>query len=212
LASVLARSLRLALAALLGLAAPGIARAQDPAAAVVEELHAALLEAMRRADELGYEGRYRQLVPVIEKSYDLTFMARLAIGRAWRELGEAEQARWLQTFREFSFSTYAARFDGFSGEHFETEAVEDAPHGTKLVRTRLVRPDDEPVRLHYRLRREGDAWRIIDVYLNGTVSEVALRRSEFATVLEREGFEGLVSDLREKIESYARGEGPSEST
>lgn len=212
MASAPVRPLHVVCAALLLLAAPGAARAQDPAARVVEELHAALFDAMQHATELGYEGRYRRLVPVIERSYDLAFMARLALGRGWRGLDDAEQARWLKTFREFSFSTYAARFDGWSGERFETEGVEDAAHGTKLVKTRLLRPDDEPVRLHYRLRREGDAWRIIDVYLNGTVSEVALRRSEFATVLAREGFEGLLLDLLAKIESYERGEEPSEST
>jgi phospholipid transport system substrate-binding protein len=203
---------RSACAVLLLLALPAPAPADPaPAAGVVERLHAALLDAMRRADELGYEGRRELLAPVLAASFDFAFMSRLALGSEWRKLDEVQRQRWIATFQELSLATYAARFDGFSGESFATDATEPAARDTTLVKTRLVRADDEPVHLNYRLRQDGDAWRIIDIYLNGTVSEVALRRSEYAAVLERSGFEALVAELETKIGSYANGAMPASS-
>lgn len=203
----------LVICALLLLGAPASGTAEEEAAApVVESLHAALIDVMKRAEGLGYEGRREVLTPVVGRSFDFPFMARLTLGRGWRTLDEAEQARWVAAFEDFSLSTYAARFDGWSGQSFETLGVEEADHGTQLVKTRLLIPDDEAVQLNYRMRRNGDGWKIIDVYLNGTVSEVALRRSEFSSVFEREGFGALLARLQAKIESYAAGAVAAPST
>lgn len=209
----ISRAVRHAWAGLLLLALPLPALA-DPvqAQAVVERLHAALLDAMKRADELGYEGRRDALAPVLAESFDFPFMSRLALGSEWRKLDDARRERWTSTFRELSLATYAARFDGYEGESFVTDATEAAAHDTALVKTRLVRAKDEPVNLNYRLRLEGGSWRIIDIYLNGTVSEVAMRRSEYGAVLERSGFEALVAELETKIGSYANGAMPANST
>lgn len=199
-----------ALLALVALPAPAPAQ-PTPAAGVVERLHATLLDAMRRADELGYAGRRELIGPVLAATFDFEFMSRLALGGEWRKLDEPQRRRWVSTFQELSLATYAARFDGFTGESFATDATEPAARDTTLVKTRLVRTDDEPVHLNYRLRQDGDGWRIIDIYLNGTVSEVALRRSEYAAVLERSGFEALVAELETKIGSYANGAMPASS-
>jgi phospholipid transport system substrate-binding protein len=208
----LAFGLRSACAALLLVALPASAPAESaPAAGVVERLHAALLDAMQRAEALGYAGRRELLAPVLAASFDFEFMSRLALGSEWRKLDGVQRERWVSTFQELSLATYAARFDGFSGESFATDATEPAARDTALVKTRLVRTDDEPVHLNYRLRRDGESWRIIDIYLNGTVSEVALRRSEYSAVLARSGFEALVAELETKIGSYANGAMPASS-
>ena len=66
--------------------------------------------------------------------------------------------------------------------------------------TKIVVPDDEDVHLNYRLRQVDGEWRIIDIYLNGTISELALRRSEYSSVLKREGFEKLLTTLNDKVD------------
>jgi phospholipid transport system substrate-binding protein len=71
-----------------------------------------------------------------------------------------------------------------------------------LVRTRLVQPADENVELNYRLRQTPTGWKIVDIYLSGTVSELALRRAEYGSVLERDGFDKLVADLETKITDF----------
>lgn len=173
----------------------------------VEALHAELLEAMRRAEELGYAGREDLLRPVLRDVYDLDYMARKSVGRHWGKLSEAERQRFLGAFRQLTVANYAGRFSGWSGEAFETLQVERGVHDTLLVKTRLMRPDDEPVQLDYRLHRTDAGWQIIDVYLNGTISELAMRRSEYSAILRREGFASLLQALDEKIADLKQGRG-----
>jgi len=184
------------------------APAADPAALrePVEKLYAALLEVMKRAEELGFEGRYRVLEPVIGGSYDLPFMAELILGRQWRALSPDQQKLWLETFARLTVSTYADRFDGYAGERFEVGAVEAGTQGTSLVRTKIVKGDGDPVNLDYRMRlAAAGGWRIIDVFLNGTVSELALRRSEYGALMRRDGFDALIAAVREKIAAAEAG-------
>lgn len=203
-----ARNARLGLVLLALLLAPRAASAEtSEAVKVVETLHAALLDVMKQADSLGYEGRFDRLEPVLGRTFDLDFMARKSVGRHWKELSPENQKRLTVTFRRFTLANYAGRFDGWSGQRFETVGEDVSTHGTVIVRTRLVDPQDEDVHLNYRLRPVDDDWRIIDVYLNGTVSELALRRSENASLMEREGIDSLLAALEERISELAAGKG-----
>lgn len=175
------------------------------AAPQVEKLHGTLIEIMRSAKELGYQGRYDRLSPTVLETFDLKFMASKSVGRHWRKLDAADQERWLETFVQVITANYAGRFSGYTGESFETLGEEPAIHDTHVVRTQLLRPGEDSVQLNYRLRDVDGEWRIIDIYLNGTVSELALRRSEYSSVLKREGFEKLISTLNDKVESLSQG-------
>jgi phospholipid transport system substrate-binding protein len=192
----------LALLASIAAASPGRATeaaGATAARATVERLYAALLDVMKRSEELSYDGRYAELDPVIQQVYDLPFMSAKTLGRHWKELSEEDRSRWVATFTRLTVSTYADRFDGYTGQQFEVLSVEPSSHETMMVRTRIVPTDDEPVDLDYRLRDEQGSWRIIDLFMNGTVSELALRRSEYSSVVKRDGFESLVASLEEKI-------------
>ena len=100
-------------------------------------------------------------------------------------------------------ATYAGRFEGYSGQHFEIDGVEDAGRDTLLVRARVVSPNEDDVTINYRLHETGGEWKVIDVYLNGTVSELALRRSEYGTVLKRDGFDELIATIEGKTREIA---------
>ena len=205
----------------LALAAPSTAEpaASDPAptepgkassnsaspAARIDALHASLLDVMRNAVALGYDGRERKLGTAIPNYYDLDYMARKSLGRHWNELDAAARRRYLETFTRFTIANYAGRFDGYSGQSFETLGQESAPMDTVIVKSRLIDPDGENVHLNYRLRQVDGAWKIIDVYLNGTVSELAIRRSEFVSIVKRENLDALLVALDEKIEKLAAG-------
>jgi phospholipid transport system substrate-binding protein len=184
----------------LGLAAPG--GAAEPPRGVLEAFYAVLLDTMKNAQTLGFEGRRAKLAPAIDEAYNLPLMARLSVGPQWKSLSEAQQKRFTALFRELTLSTYAARFDGFSGEKLVVEGNADAPGG-QIVNTKLIKSDGEPIQLNYLMRQDGDDWRIIDVYLKGTVSELATRRSEFSSVLRREGAAALL-DLIEREVAEAR--------
>jgi phospholipid transport system substrate-binding protein len=198
---------RLASAALLAGAclSAALAAAPEPRQ-VVERLHATLLEVMQNADQLGYEGRYQRLEPVLEESYDFPFMIRIAVGPTWRELDESRRAEITELFTEMSIANYAARFDGYGGERFEILGEQPAPRDAVLVQTRIVRPDDEPIELNYLLKEFEDGWRIIDVLLDARYSELARQRAEFAAVLRDGGVPDLTATLERKI-AQLTGEG-----
>jgi phospholipid transport system substrate-binding protein len=69
-----------------------------------------------------------------------------------------------------------------------------------MVRSQIIKANGEPVKIDYMMRRSGDSWLISDIYLDGAISEVATRRSEFAAILKSEGVEGLIAALNHKAE------------
>lgn len=175
--------------------------------ATVETLQTALLGLMKDAERLGYRGRFDRIAPVIDRTFDVPLMAEKVVGRHWRSLSEADRARWRSVFREFTAANYAGNFDRFSGQHFEVTGEEPGANETQLVRTMLHDPGGENVELIYRLHHATDGWRIVDILLKGTVSELALRRSDYTSVLERDGLDGLVATLRARIDDLAAGRG-----
>jgi phospholipid transport system substrate-binding protein len=205
----------LAFLLLLGAALP--ARAESPPGAAVPDeeavrapvarLYAGLGDVMKRSGDLDFAGRYEALQPIVAESFDLPFMAELILGRPFKELTAEQQQTWLDTFARLTTSTYADRFDSDSGVRFEIDRVEPAAQGTALVRTRLLRTDGDPVKLDYRMRKAPAGWRISDVFLSGTVSELALRRSEYGALMRREGFDALLAAVRKKIEAAEAGTG-----
>lgn len=172
----------------------------------VEKLHAALLEAMTRAAELGYQGRYDLLQPVVRETYDLPTLARVVLGRHWAGLEGQQQSDFLQAFEQFSVATYASRFDGYAGERFETRAEQPLEHGDVAVRTALVKSDGSLVTLDYVVHQVEGGWRIVNVVADG-VSELATRRAEYGSIIKQSGFERLLASIREKVAAYASGGG-----
>ena len=189
---------------MLALAAPLVA--EDSAATkVVDRLNGVLLGVLKDGEALGYRGRFDRLAPAMAEAFDLDFMAEKALGRHWKPLAESDRTRWVALFREFTTANYAGNFDRFSGQRFELLGEEPSTGDTTLVRTRVVVPGSEDVDLTYRLRQVDGQERIVDVYLKGTVSELALRRSDYTSVLERSGFEALVTTMRARIVDLAAG-------
>jgi phospholipid transport system substrate-binding protein len=187
------------------LAAPQATHATATPSQVIDSLHAVLIEVMREATALGYEGRAAKLAPAIPEFYDVGFMAEKSVGRHWKTASESDRERFQTAFLRFMVANYAGQFDGFSGQHFETLGEETARMDTVLVKSRLVNPKKENVELNYRMHRVGGKWKIIDVYLDGTVSELALRRSEFSGIVKREDFDALIAAIDARIQALASG-------
>jgi phospholipid transport system substrate-binding protein len=198
-----------ALAVVLTLAAglfwPGTpaAAAGETPRSVAEQLDAALLEGMRNAKTLGYEGRYELLAPVLEESFDFPFMARVSIGRYWRKMDEVQQAKLVESFARLSIATFAARFDGYSGETFRVLGQEEGLHGTILVVNHLIKSDGEAIAINYLMRQTKGRWRIVDVFLKAKYSELAIKRSEYTSVYKRDGFARLIEIMETKIAGYS---------
>ena len=182
------------------------------AIASVGRLQEVLLGVMKNSETLGYQGRYDQLAPALVELFDLAFMAEKSVGRHWKTASPEDREILVDTFTRYTIANYAGRFSSYGGQHFETLGKEPSARGTLLVRTRLVDPNGgDDVNLDYRLRSVDGSWKIIDIYLNGTVSELALRRSEYSSMIKREGFQALLVALDERIQSLAAAPADSAS-
>lgn len=181
--------------------------AQASASATVERLNSTLLAVMQDAKTLGYQGRYEKLAPVLKESFDFPLMARIAVGKHWDSLDAEQQAQLVESFSRLSVATFAARFDGYSGESFQVEGETDQRRNTVLVSNQLIKADGEAVPINYLVRQIDGEWRIIDVFLDAKYSELALKRSEYTSVVSREGFEGLLGVMEEKIAHMAETSG-----
>ncbi len=176
------------------------ARGQAPdAPATVRSLCDALIAAMKQGASLNFAARRDLLAPEIRRDLDLAFMTRIVVGPTWRGLPSPDRQKLEDAFGEFSIATYVERFKSYSGERFDVDPKADPQaSGDCVVHTKLFTGAPDPVELDYLLRKTGDQWRIIDVYLNGTISEMAARRSEYSTVLRDGGAPALVELLRKK--------------
>lgn len=173
-------------------------------AATVERLHAALIEVMKEGKTLGYEGRRQRLDPVIRATYDLPLMAEIVMGSVWKSLSPDDRSAIVAAFSDWTVANYASRFDGWDGEAFVTGDQADGGRGTIIVHTKLTSQKDEPVALDYRLRKGDEGWRIIDIYADSAISELATRRSEFASVLSQGGVPALLDRLRQRTQALAQ--------
>jgi phospholipid transport system substrate-binding protein len=190
---------------------PVVLRAADSGpTAVVNRFDETLIGVMKDGESLGYDGRFKRLQPVMQEAFALDSMAEKSLGQHWRELSEADRATWRQLFGEFTIANYAANFDRFTGQRFDMLGEEASTNDTTMVKTKVISPGSDDVALTYRLQNIGGTWKIIDVFLKGTVSELALRRSDYASVFERNGFAALTTVLRGKIADLAAGRGKRE--
>jgi phospholipid transport system substrate-binding protein len=182
-----------------GLAQPAAALPSAPQTKV-QRFYATLLNTMKQGPQLGSSGRYAKLAPVVNRTFDVPFMARLAVGPAWGTLSPAQQQQVTAAFQRYISATYADRFDNYSGERLQV--LGEAPYGSGIiVETRIVKANGKPVTINYMMRRGGQSgWQISDVYLDGTISQLATQRSEFYSILQRGGVDGLIAALNRKTD------------
>ena len=169
---------------------------------VIEDLHQTLLSVMKEAKVLGYKGRYDKLAPVIRRTFDLPFIARMAVGRYWRTFSDEEKLEFVDAFSRLSIATYAGRFDDYSGEQFNMINTDSYRRKYRMVRTQLSTPRGEEIELNYILHQKNDKWRVINIIADG-VSDLSLKRADYTTFLEKNSFEAFLHKLNEKISSYS---------
>lgn len=176
---------------------------EETAKQVVEEFQAELIAVMKQGKELGFKGRYDKLSVAIAKSHDLTKIARVVVGKEWAKLSEEQQKKLVDVFSQLSIASYAYNFKDFSGESFKFVSEEETTRGGAVIHAYLLVPGDKDVKFDYMLKKKGDSWRIINIIADG-VSDLALKRSEYTSILERDGFDALITKINEKIDNYAK--------
>ena len=170
----------------------------------VRSFYATLLATMKDGRTLGQSGRYARLAPVVDRVFDVSSMTRLAIGPTWATLAPAQQQQLIEAFRHYIAATYADRFDSYSGQQLQVTG--ERPHNADvIVQTKIVESDGDTTTLDYLMRQNQGSWQISDVFLDGTISQLAIQRSEFHSILRREGVDGLVMALNRKVDLLGKG-------
>lgn len=202
------RHLHLLLAGFVLLALPWAPRSPAAAAAstpvqVIGKFQDTLLAVMKNAAKLGYQGRHRTLAPVVTSTLDLPTIARIALGQYWGRLSAGQRTQFVKTFTELSVATYAARFDGYDGETFTAPTARELPQGDVLVQSALVKSDGGKVQFAYQMRKLDGQWRVINIIADG-VSDLALKRAEYTSVIKSHSFGTLLDRLKQQTTAYER--------
>jgi len=184
-------------AALIGAEVPAAALAQaaDPAAAQIDAFDNSLLAVMKQAKSLGVQGRYRELEPAVDRTFDLPTMTRVAVGLKWTSVSPADQAALVKAFTRYSVAVYAKNFDGYDGEKFVMDPKVQSRGPDKLVHVQLTSPHDKTHDFNYRMRLAADGrWKVIDVY-SDQISQLATNRSDFASTMNAGGAAALIQKI-----------------
>jgi len=182
-------------------------QAQAPSL-IIKAFYDKLFGVMKDGEKLGFAGRAKALTPSIKSAFNLPVMTRFAVGPVWAQATPDQQTKLISAFSDFSVANYASRFAKYDGEKFQVLGETPASGGGTIVETTITPggADAKPVSINYLMKKdEKGSWRIVDVLLEGAISELATRRSEFSSIVERDGIPALVNDLGTK----SRELGPS---
>jgi phospholipid transport system substrate-binding protein len=178
----------------------------ETAAKKIQAFYGVLVDAMKGGSKLGIQGRYDKLKPAIETAFNLPVMTQFAVGPDWSKYSEADHKALIEAFERMTVSNYAKNFDSYNGQQFVVlpNVVNRAPD--KVVQTEMRPAKGDPVKFNYRMRDAGGGdWKVIDVFLAGFTSQLALRRSEFSDTVAKEGASGLVKKMNTVADNTMKG-------
>jgi phospholipid transport system substrate-binding protein len=176
-------------------------RAQAPSAAAahIQTYYQELMPTIRQAGRLTVRERDKRFAPAITGAFDLATMTRLAVGPPWKSFSPAQQAAVQEAFTRFIVADYASQIKDYSGESFvvDPQTSPEARGGGEIVKTKLLQPSGRTVTINYLVR----GGKVIDVYLNGTISDLATRRDEFKSIIAAGGADGLIKRLQDRTQT-----------
>lgn len=181
----------------------GRAQATDGPIAPIEALNDELIAVMRAGNPTPFRDRFHMLAPTVDRVFDLPGILRVSVGLRWSEIDAAHQANLQKMFRRFTVASYVANFDSYNGQRFETAPTTRASGADQVVSMKFVPTSGDPDRIDYVMRQQGAAWKVVDVLLDGTISRVAVQRSDFRGVLSQGGAPALIASLQQKVVDLA---------
>ncbi|HUO02565.1 MAG TPA: ABC transporter substrate-binding protein [Rhizomicrobium sp.] len=173
--------------------APARAQQSDPAAATIQTFYDALVASMKSGGTA--KSRYEKLKPAVDQAFDISGMTALAVGPTWSSIAPADQKALIEAFDRMTIANYARNFDSYSGEKFTVDPQVIERGSDKLVKTTLKPASGDAIPFNYRMRQVEGGWKIEDIYLNGNISQLAQKRSDFGATLQASGPEGLAKKI-----------------
>lgn len=176
----------------------------DPTTTVAQ-FDAALIAVMKAGRSTPFIQRFNMLAPAVDGTFDLSAILRTSVGFAWSEIPASIRGQLLDVFRQFTIASYVANFDSYDGQQIRVLPNPRSVGAERVVATEIVPRAGNPTRLDYVMRDYGAGWRVVDVLLDGTISRVAVQRSDFASLVASGGGSGLINSLRQKVGQLSGG-------
>jgi phospholipid transport system substrate-binding protein len=179
--------------------------AADPATIPVTQFYGVLLLAMKAGRSTPFPQRYQMLAPAVDAAFDLAGILRISVGAFWSTLPPAQQQALLQVFRTYTIANYVANFHSYKGRVIDVQPTTRAVGSERVVTTTITKPGKDPLRIDYVMRDEDAGWKVVDVLLDGTISRVAVQRSDFASLVSAGNATPLINSLRSKVSILSNG-------
>ena len=179
-----------------------LAQTADPAAPIAA-LDAALIGAMK-GGKTAFAAREAALAPAVDAAFDLPGILKSAVGLRWASLPAAQQQALLTAFRDFTLASYAGNFNSFSGQTIAVVPPPRAVGADQVVQTAIA-SGGVTNRVDYQMRQIGGGWKAVDVLLDGSISNVAVQRSDFRALLAPGDASKLIDSLRHKTADLVNG-------
>jgi phospholipid transport system substrate-binding protein len=187
---------------------PVAAEAADTQAVIapVVALDQELIAVMKAGKSTPFLQRYQMLVPVVRSSFDLPEILEFSVGSStWAGFSTQQQGLLLREFTRYTVANYVSSFNSYDGERFDISPALRPVGRQEVVSTTLVPRSGKPTRIDYVMRNVGGTWKITDVLLDGTISRVAVQRSDFRSVVASAGAPGLIALLQRKVSELSGG-------
>ncbi len=184
------------------------ARAADDASVVqpIQRLVGGLIEIMKAGNGTPFNQRFDTLAPIIDRTFDLPIILQESVGSTWASLPQDQQDLLMQAFRRYTVSSYVNSFNDYKGQRFDVKSdTRPVGNGEQVVQTRIIPKTGDGHELDYVMRQGSEGWRAVDVLADGSVSRVAVQRSDFRRLLARGGAEALAKSLRTKSADLSGG-------
>jgi phospholipid transport system substrate-binding protein len=189
----------------LGAAIPTRASGEAAAVAPIQQLISGLIQIMKAGPATPFRRRFAMLTPVIDKTFDLEAILRESVGISWATLPPDQQAMLTDAFRRYTIASYVNSFDDYNGQRFEVSPETRAVGSQQVVETKVIPHKGDSHELDYVMREGPNGWRVVDVLADGSISRVAVQRSDFRSILSRGGSQALADSLHAKSTDLSDG-------
>jgi phospholipid transport system substrate-binding protein len=174
--------------------------------ATIASFNTALLSAMKAGAQIDFNRRFQALAPAVDQAFDLPAVLSVSVGLGWASLSADQQAKLLNAFRRYTVASYVASFDSYNGQTFSiSPAIRDLGADRVVVHSRIGRAGGDATELDYVMRQTSTGWKIVDVLAAGSISRVAVQRSDFRHLLSRGGGDALLASLQRKASDLSGG-------
>ena len=169
----------------------------EKAITYIEEFHNSLKNSNYNIKMINEKKEFLKII--ISRTFDYEKMIKFIYGRSWKDLNKELQNELSLVFLDYISFNYANRFKDIESLNFEYVSLEEISNNKKIVKTLLKINKDKPIKIDYLFLYDGKNWKVFDVLLTGSISEIATKKSEFFSIIKNEGAEGLINKIKEKI-------------